>query len=73
MIASIRSSRFLIEIEGLTQIAFAEVFVPNVTIELIEVRVPPYHTVQKTPGQIRYSNLILRWGLTQSMELLQLV
>src|SRR5215469_6942299 len=63
------NSRFLVEIDGITQSKFTEIITPDATIEVVEYREGGDNTVHKIPGMIRYSNLILKWGITDSMEL----
>lgn len=65
-----RSCRFLLEISGITQAGFREVTIPDTTQDPIEYREgnePP--TVRKIPGLIKYGNVSLKWGVTDSMDL----
>jgi phage tail-like protein len=65
-----RGSRFLVEIQGIVQAGFSEVTIPDTTAEAIEYRHgndPP--TMRKIPGLLKYSNVVLKWGTTDSMEL----
>jgi phage tail-like protein len=65
-----RGSRFLLEIDGIVQAGFSEVTIPDTTAEPIEYRYgsdPP--TMRKIPGLIKYSNVVLKWGITDSMEI----
>ncbi len=65
-----RNSRFLLEIDGITQAGFSEATIPDTSQEPIEYRegneIP---TVRKIPGLIKYGNLTLKWGITDSLEL----
>jgi phage tail-like protein len=65
-----RNSRFLLEIDGITQAGFSEAAIPDTSQEPIEYRegneIP---TVRKIPGLIKYGNLTLKWGITDSLEL----
>jgi phage tail-like protein len=61
--------RLRVEIDGITQSKFTEVIIPDVTIEVKEYRDGRDITMRKIPGVIRYSNLILKCGITESMEL----
>jgi phage tail-like protein len=65
-----RNCRFLLEIDGITQAGFSEATIPDSTQDPIEYRegneIP---TVRKIPGLIKYGNLSLKWGITDSMEL----
>lgn len=65
-----RNFRFRVEMDGITQGSFCEVVMPESASDVIEVRdgVDPV-SVRKQPGLIKYSNLVLKWGLTASMEL----
>lgn len=66
-----RNSRYELEIDGIIQAGFSEVTVPDKSAEPIEYREgnePP--TVRKFPGLIKYSNVVLKWGITKnSIEL----
>jgi phage tail-like protein len=65
-----RNSRFLLEIDGIVQAGFSEATVPDTAQDPIEYRegneIP---TVRKIPGLIKYGNLTLKWGITDSLEL----
>jgi phage tail-like protein len=65
-----RNCRFLLEIDGITQAGFSEATIPDTTQDPIEYRegneIP---TVRKIPGLIKYGNLTLKWGITDSLEL----
>lgn len=64
-----KNFRFLVEIDGIVQAGFSEATIPDSTQEPIEYREgnePP--TVRKLPGLITYGNLILKWGITDSLE-----
>lgn len=65
-----RGCRYLLEIDGITQAGFSEATIPDTTQDPIEYRegneIP---TVRKIPGLIKYGNLTLKWGITDSMEL----
>ncbi|MCK5056188.1 MAG: phage tail protein [Candidatus Aminicenantes bacterium] len=65
-----RNCRFLLEIDGITQAGFSEATIPDTSQDPIEYREgnePP--TVRKIPGLIKYGNLTLKWGITDSMDL----
>lgn len=65
-----RNFRFLVEIDGIVQAGFSEAIMPASTSDVIEYREgtwPP--RVRKLPGLTKYSNLILKWGITASMDL----
>jgi len=65
-----RGSRYTLEIDGIKQAGFSEASVPDTSQDPIEYRdgndIP---TVRKVPGLIKYGNLTLKWGVTDSMEL----
>ena len=62
-----RNCRFLLEIDGITQAGFSEATIPDTAQDPIEYRegneIP---TVRKIPGLIKYGNLSLKWGITDS-------
>jgi len=65
-----RGSRFLLEIEGIVQAAFSEATIPDTTAEVIEYRYgSDSPTMRKIPGLLKYSNVVLKWGITDSTEL----
>jgi phage tail-like protein len=51
---------FRVEIDGITRAAFSEVTGLDSTIE---------STVRKLPGLTKYSNIVLKWGMTDDHEL----
>ncbi|MCP4157231.1 MAG: phage tail protein [bacterium] len=65
-----RNCRFLLEIDSITQAGFSEVTIPDTAQDPIEYRegndVP---TVHKIPGLIKYGNVTLKWGITDSLDL----
>lgn len=66
----IQNFRFRVEIDGITQAGFNEVVMPDATIDVIEYREGTDQTyVRKLSGLTKYSNIILKWGITDSMEL----
>jgi len=65
-----RNNRFLLEIAGISQAGFREATIADSTQDPIEYREgnePP--TVRKIPGLIKHGNLVLKWGVTDSMDL----
>ena len=65
-----RNFRFLLEIDGITQAGFQEVAIPDSTTDPIEYRNGDEGpTVRKLPGLVKYGNLTLKWGITDSTEL----
>lgn len=65
-----RNFRFRIEIGGITQAGFQDCTFGNATVEPVEYREGPDATTpRKLSGQTKYSNITLKWGLTDSTEL----
>ena len=58
------------EIEEIDQFTFVEVVMPTGSLDTVEYRdgneIP---TVHKIPGLTKFSNIILKWGITDSLEL----
>lgn len=66
----IQNFRFRVEIDGITQAGFSEVIMPDATIDVIEYREGSEQThVRKLSGLTKFSNIILKWGITNSMDL----
>jgi len=67
-----RNFRYRLEIDGITQAGFSEATVPDITVEPVEYRegneANPA-TPRKLPGVVKYGNLTLKWGITDSLEL----
>jgi phage tail-like protein len=63
--------RFKVEISGIPQAAFTEVILPDSTSEVISVRdgTDPTTAVRKQSGPLSNGNLILKWGMTASLDL----
>ena len=65
-----KNFRFLVEIDGIVQAGFSEASIPDTTQEPIEYREGNQSpTVRKLPGLIKYGNLTLKWGITDSLDL----
>ena len=65
-----RNFRFRVEVEGLEQAGFSEVSGFEATFDVIEYREgDELTTPRKLPGLIKYGNITLKWGTTESMEL----
>jgi len=60
---------FRVEIEGVTQGAFAEVTGLNSETEVVEYQDGDSIILRKRPGRTRYSNIVLTRGYTHSEEL----
>ena len=62
--------RFLVEIEGIQQAAFAECSGLGSEIEVVDYREGGEGSpVRKVPGRVRYPDIVLKWGVTDSREL----
>ena len=65
-----KNFRFLVEIEGITQAGFSECSGFGSEVEVIEYREGGEPTsVRKLPGRVKYPNITLKWGVTDSREL----
>lgn len=65
-----RNSNFLVEIDGITQAGFSECTGFEMSTDPIEYREGGQNTTaRKIPGLTKYSNITLKWGLTDSKEL----
>jgi phage tail-like protein len=63
---------FLVEIDGITRAAFQEVTGFDSTIDVIEHREGNNPTTpRKLAGMTKYSNIQLKWGITDDVELYQ--
>ncbi len=61
---------FLVELDGINRGAFQECSGFDSTIDVIEHREGGDNiTLRKLPGMTKYSNLVLKWGMTDDMEL----
>ena len=61
---------FEVEIDGITQAGFAEVVMPEASVQVIQYREGNEpNTVRKLPGLVSYGNIILKWGCSESTEL----
>lgn len=65
-----RNFNFLVELDGITQASFLECGGLDATTEVIEMREGGDNaTVRKLPGKTTYTDITLKWGLTDSQEL----
>jgi phage tail-like protein len=65
-----RNFSFLVEIDGITQAGFSECTGFGASTDPIEYREGgETKTVRKLPGLTKYTNVTLKWGLTDSKEL----
>ena len=61
---------FLVEIDGITRAAFQQCSGFDSTIDVIEHREGGENTtVRKLPGLTKYSNISLKWGMTDDRQL----
>jgi phage tail-like protein len=64
------SCNFLVELDGIAQAGFRECSGLDTTTEVVEHREGGDNlTVRKLPGRPGYSDVTLKWGLTDSAEL----
>ena len=62
---------FLVEIDGIVRAAFHEVSGLDSSVDVIEHREGNDLTMRKYPGQVKYSNITLKWGLADDTDLYQ--
>lgn len=61
---------FLVELDGITRAAFHEASGLDSAIDVIEHREGGSNTTNmKLPGLTKYSNIVLKWGITDDHEL----
>jgi phage tail-like protein len=61
---------FFVEIDGIRRAAFSECSGFDSTIDVIEHREGGENTTtRKIPGQTKYSSIVLKWGMTDDVEL----
>jgi phage tail-like protein len=61
---------FLVEIDGITRAAFQECSGFDSTVDVIEHREGGENTtLRKLPGMTKYSNIQLKWGMTDDRDL----
>jgi phage tail-like protein len=65
-----KNFKFLVEIEGIVQAGFSECSGISSEVEATEYREGgDPTTVRKLPGKVTYSDVTLKWGITDSREL----
>lgn len=65
-----RGFNFLVEIDGISRAAFQECSGFDSEVEVVEYREGGYNTtLRKLPGLNKYSNITLKWGITDDREL----
>ncbi|HWR60831.1 MAG TPA: phage tail protein [Clostridia bacterium] len=65
-----RNFRFRVEVEGIQQAGFREVSGFDASLDVVEYREGnEVITTRKLPGLVKYSNITLKWGVTDSMDM----
>jgi len=65
-----RVFNFLVELDGIAQASFIECSGLGTTTEVIETREGGDNTtVRKLPGKTTYTDIVLKWGMTNATEL----
>jgi phage tail-like protein len=64
-----KAFRFHVELDGLTAAAFSEVSGLESETVVVEYRTGSEHGLRKLPGLTKYSNIVLKRGITQDAEL----
>jgi phage tail-like protein len=60
---------FLVEIDGIVRAAFHEVSGVDSSVDIIEHREGALPPMRKFPGQVKYSNIVLKWGIADDLDL----
>jgi phage tail-like protein len=63
------NNHFQVEIDGIANLDFAEVVLPEARVDVIEYREGADRTSHKVIGTLHYSNLVLRRGVSASNDL----
>ena len=71
MVYPFKKYNYEVTIDGKKVGGFSEVSAPDISSDPIEYREGSFavNTVRKQPGLVKYGNITLKWGLTDSMEL----
>ena len=71
MVYPFKKYNYDVTIDGKAVGGFSEVSAPDVSSDPIEYREGNFavNTVGKQPGLVKYGNVTLKWGMTDSMEL----
>jgi phage tail-like protein len=66
-----RNFNFVVEIDGIAEVGFAEVEIPDALIDVVEYREgsDKVSSTRKLPGRVRYGDVILRRGVTPNLDL----
>jgi len=62
---------FLVELDGITKASFHECSGANSSVDVIEHNEGGSLTPRKIPGLVKYANIVLKWGMTDDLELYQ--
>ncbi len=64
------SFNFLVEIDGIARAAFHEASGFDSSIDVVEHREGGENiTMRKLPGMVKFSNIVLKWGITDDLDL----
>lgn len=71
MVYPFKKYNYEVSIDGQSVGGFSEVSAPDITSDPIEYREGNFsvNTVGKQPGLVKYENITLKWGMTESMDL----
>lgn len=65
-----RNFRFLLEIKGIVQAGFSECNIPDTSNDVVDYRAGDEQPwARKLPGLVKWGNISLKWGATDSLEL----
>lgn len=73
MVYPFKKYNYEVKIDNMNVAGFSEVSATDITIDPIEYREGnmKVKTAGKQPGIVKYGNVTLKWGMTESMELYQ--
>jgi phage tail-like protein len=60
---------FLVEIDGIVRAGFHEVSGVDSSIDIIENKEGNDTVTRKYPGRVKYSNIVLRWGMADDTDI----
>ena len=71
MVYPFKKYNYDVTIDGKAVGGFSEVSAPDISSDPIEYREGNFavNTVGKQPGLVKYGNITLKWGMTNSVEL----
>lgn len=65
-----KNFKFVLKWDGKIQAGFSDITIPDISADPIEYRkINEIDTVRKIPGLIKYSNIVLKRGVTDNLEL----